>query len=168
MIEGPGHIPLNEIETNIMLEKKLCNGAPFYVLGPITTDIAPGYDHITAAIGGAMAAKAGADFLCYVTPAEHLCLPTAEDVRQGVIATRLAAHVADVASGSESAQKWDARMGQARKNLDWDAQAELAIDPELVMEIRSKNPSAETEACTMCGKFCAVKGIREYLSVSND
>ncbi|MFC1718564.1 phosphomethylpyrimidine synthase ThiC, partial [Candidatus Poribacteria bacterium] len=168
MIEGPGHIPLNEIETNIMLEKKLCNGAPFYVLGPITTDIAPGYDHITAAIGGAIAGKAGADFLCYVTPAEHLCLPTAEDVRQGVIATRIAAHVADVAKGSESAQKWDARMGQARKDLDWDTQAELAIDPELVMEIRSKKPSAETEACTMCGKFCAVKGIREYLSVSND
>ena len=168
MIEGPGHIPLNEIETNIMLEKKLCNGAPFYVLGPITTDIAPGYDHITAAIGGAMAAKAGADFLCYVTPAEHLCLPTAEDVRQGVIATRIAAHVADVAKCSASAQEWDAHMGRARKNLDWDAQAKLAIDPELVMEIRDKKPSADTEVCTMCGKFCAMKGIREYLTVSSD
>ena len=168
MIEGPGHVPLNEIETNIMLEKKLCNGAPFYVLGPITTDIAPGYDHITAAIGGAIAGKAGADFLCYVTPAEHLCLPTAEDVRQGVIATRIAAHVADVAKGSKSAQEWDKCMGQARKELDWEAQARLAIDPDLVTEIRGSKPSAETEACTMCGKFCAVKGIREYLSVSDD
>lgn len=168
MIEGPGHVPLNEIETNIMLEKKLCNGAPFYVLGPITTDIAPGYDHITAAIGGAIAGKAGADFLCYVTPAEHLCLPTAEDVRQGVIATRIAAHVADVAKGSKSAQEWDNCMGRARKELDWEAQARLAIDPELVTEIRGSKPSAETEACTMCGKFCAVKGIREYLSVSDD
>ena len=168
MIEGPGHIPLNEIETNVMLEKKLCNGAPFYVLGPITTDIAPGYDHITSAIGGAMAAKAGADFLCYVTPAEHLCLPTAEDVKQGVIASRIAAHVADLAKGSGSAHEWDGNMGMARKNLDWNAQTELAIDPELVTEIRGKNPSADTEACTMCGKFCAMKGIREYLSVTRD
>ena len=168
MIEGPGHIPLNEIETNIMLEKKLCDGAPFYVLGPITTDIAPGYDHITAAIGGAVAGKAGADFLCYVTPAEHLCLPTPEDVRQGVIATRIAAHVADVAKGDKSAQEWDACMGKARKKLDWDAQAKLAIDPELVMEIRSKKPSGDTEACTMCGEFCAMKGIREYFLVTGD
>ena len=168
MIEGPGHIPLNEIETNIMLQKKLCNGAPFYVLGPITTDIAPGYDHITAAIGGAVAGKAGADFLCYVTPAEHLCLPTAEDVRQGVIATRIAAHVADVAKGAKSAQEWDASMGKARKNLDWDAQAKLAMDPELVMEVRDQKPSTETEACTMCGEFCAMKGIREYFSVATD
>jgi phosphomethylpyrimidine synthase len=163
MIEGPGHIPLDEIEMNVMLEKKLCKGAPFYVLGPITTDIAPGYDHITSAIGGAIAAKAGADFLCYVTPAEHLCLPTVGDVRQGVIAARIAAHVADLAKGSKAAHEWDATMGKARKSLDWDAQAELAIDPELVMEIRSKNPSADTEACTMCGKFCAMKGVKEYL-----
>jgi len=163
MIEGPGHIPLDEIETNVMMEKKLCNGAPFYVLGPITTDIAPGYDHITSAIGGAMAAKAGADFLCYVTPVEHLCLPTAEDVRQGVMAARIAAHIADLAKGSKTAHQWDANMGRARKNLNWDAQAEMAIDPELVIEIRSKNPPADTGTCTMCGKFCAMKGVKEYL-----
>ena len=163
MIEGPGHIPLDEIETNIMLEKKLCNGAPFYVLGPITTDIAPGYDHITSAIGGAIAAKAGADFLCYVTPMEHLCLPTAEDVKQGVIAAKIAAHVADLTKGSKAAREWDAKMGKARKNLDWNAQAEAAIDPELVTQVRGKNPSADTETCTMCGEFCAMKGLREYL-----
>jgi phosphomethylpyrimidine synthase len=164
MIEGPGHVPLNEIETNILLEKKLCNGAPFYVLGPLVTDIAPGYDHITAAIGAAIAGKAGADFLCYVTPAEHLCLPTLEDVKQGVIASKIAAHVADLAKGIKSAHEWDAKMGKARKNLDWEAQAELAIDPELVIETRGKNPSSEKEACTMCGKFCAMKGVREYLA----
>jgi phosphomethylpyrimidine synthase len=164
MIEGPGHVPLNEIEANVMLEKKLCNGAPFYVLGPLTTDIAPGYDHITSAIGGALAGKAGADFLCYVTPAEHLCLPTLEDVKQGVIASKIAAHVADLAKGIKSAHQWDAKMGKARKNLDWNAQAELAIDPELVIETRAKNPSSEKEACTMCGKFCAMKGVREYLA----
>ena len=164
MIEGPGHVPLNEIEANILLEKKLCNGAPFYVLGPLVTDIAPGYDHITAAIGAAVAGKAGADFLCYVTPAEHLCLPTLEDVKQGVIASKIAAHVADLAKGIKSAYEWDANMGKARKNLDWEAQAELAIDPELVIETRAKNPSSEKEACTMCGKFCAMKGVREYLA----
>ncbi len=164
MIEGPGHIPLDEIEANVWLEKKLCNGAPFYVLGPITTDIAPGYDHITAAIGGAMAAKAGADFLCYVTPSEHLCLPTVEDVREGVIASRIAAHVADLARGYKAAHKMDADMGRARKNLDWDAQAELAIDPELFKIRRAESPSSDTEVCTMCGEFCAMKGIREYLS----
>lgn len=168
MIEGPGHVPLNEVETNIILQKKLCNGAPFYVLGPITTDIAPGYDHITSAIGGAIAGKAGADFLCYVTPAEHLCLPSAEDVRQGVIATRIAAHVADVAKGSKTAQDWDASMGQARKDLDWDAQARLAIDPELVKDVRSRKPSADTEVCTMCGEFCAMKGIKEYFLMDSD
>jgi len=167
MIEGPGHVPLNEIEANILLEKKLCNGAPFYVLGPLVTDIAPGYDHITAAIGAAVAGKAGADFLCYVTPAEHLCLPTLEDVKQGVIASKIAAHVADLAKGIKSAHEWDAKMGKARKNLDWEAQAELAIDPELVIETRAKNPSSEKEACTMCGKFCAMKGVREYLSNSH-
>ncbi len=166
MIEGPGHVPLNEIEANIMLEKKLCNGAPFYVLGPLATDIAPGYDHITSAIGGAIAGKAGADFLCYVTPAEHLCLPTIEDVKLGVIASKIAAHIADLAKGIKSALERDANMGKARKNLDWKTQAELSIDPELVMEIRGKNPSSEEDACTMCGKFCAMKGVREYLSTS--
>ncbi len=166
MIEGPGHIPLNEIEANVMMEKKLCNGAPFYVLGPITTDIAPGYDHITAAIGGAIAAKAGADFLCYVTPSEHLCLPTVDDVREGVIASRIAAHVADLARGYKAAHKMDADMGRARKNLDWDSQAQLAMDPELVRIRRSESPSSDTEACTMCGEFCAMKGIREYLASS--
>lgn len=166
MVEGPGHIPLNEIEANIMLEKKLCNGAPFYVLGPITTDIAPGYDHITSAIGGAIAAKAGADFLCYVTPSEHLCLPNIDDVRDGVIASRIAAHVADLAKGLKAAHEWDARMGKARKDLDWDAQAELAIDYEMVKARRGENPSSETEACTMCGEFCAMKGIKEYLDAA--
>jgi len=163
MIEGPGHVPLNEVEANILLEKKLCNGAPFYVLGPITTDIAPGYDHITGAIGGAIAAKAGADFLCYVTPSEHLCLPTLEDVKQGVIASRIAAHVADLAKGIKSAHEWDTRMGKARKNLDWAAQADLSIDPELVRSRKSES-SSDKEACTMCGKYCAMKGVREYLS----
>lgn len=164
MIEGPGHVPLNEIEANILLEKKLCNGAPFYVLGPITTDIAPGYDHITAAIGGALAGKAGADFLCYVTPAEHLCLPSIEDVKLGVIASKIAAHVADLTKGIKSAIERDAKMGKARKNFDWNAQAELSIDPQLVLETRAKNPSSDNEACTMCGKFCAMKGVREYLA----
>lgn len=163
MIEGPGHVPLNEIEANVLLEKKLCNGAPFYVLGPIVTDIAPGYDHITSAIGGAIAAKAGADFLCYVTPAEHLCLPTVEDVKLGVISAKIAAHAADIAKGIKSAKDLDMRMGKARKDLDWKLQSELSIDPEIVVSIREKNPSSETEACTMCGKFCAMKGVREYL-----
>lgn len=164
MIEGPGHVPINEIEANILLEKKLCNGAPFYVLGPLVTDVAPGYDHITSAIGGAIAGKAGADFLCYVTPAEHLCLPTLEDVREGVIASKIAAHVADLAKGIKSAHDWDAKMGKARKELDWVTQTELAIDPELVTEVRGKHPSSDDEVCTMCGKFCAMKGVREYLS----
>jgi len=164
MIEGPGHVPINEIEANILLEKKLCNGAPFYVLGPLVTDVAPGYDHITAAIGAAIAGKAGADFLCYVTPAEHLCLPTLEDVREGVIASKIAAHVADLAKGIKSAHDWYAKMGKARKELDWVTQTELAIDPELVMEVRGKHPSSDDEVCTMCGKFCAMKGVREYLA----
>jgi phosphomethylpyrimidine synthase len=166
MIEGPGHVPINEIEANILLEKKLCNGAPFYVLGPLVTDVAPGYDHITSAIGGAIAGKAGADFLCYVTPAEHLCLPTLDDVREGVIASKIAAHVADLAKGIKSAHEWDAKMGKARKELDWTAQSELSIDPELVTEIRGKHPSSDDEVCTMCGKFCAMKGVREYLANS--
>jgi phosphomethylpyrimidine synthase len=163
MVEGPGHVPINEIEANILLEKKLCNGAPFYVLGPLVTDIAPGYDHITSAIGAAIAGKAGADFLCYVTPAEHLCLPTLDDVKQGVIASKIAAHVADLAKGIKSAHEWDANMGKARKNLDWNAQTELAIDPELVMETRKNHPSSDKDTCTMCGKFCAMKGVKEYL-----
>ena len=164
MIEGPGHVPLNEIEANILLEKKLCNGAPFYVLGPITTDIAPGYDHITSAIGGAVAAKAGADFLCYVTPSEHLCLPTIEDVKNGVIASRIAAHVADLAKGLKSAHEWDSKMGKARKELDWEAQANLSIDPELVKARRGEGSASDKEVCTMCGQFCAMKGVREYLA----
>ena len=164
MIEGPGHVPLNEIEANMLLEKKLCNGAPFYVLGPLATDIAPGYDHITSAIGGALAARAGADFLCYVTPAEHVCLPTLEDVRQGVIASRIAAHVADLAKGSKAAHDWDAKMSKARKDLDWDVQVELAIDPEMISTRRSEHIPEDMDACTMCGKFCAVKGLKKYFS----
>jgi len=130
MIEGPGHMPLNEIIPNMLLEKKLCHGAPFYVLGPLVTDVAPGYDHITSAIGGAIAAASGADFLCYVTPAEHLRLPTLEDMKEGIIASRIAAHAADIAKGVPGARQWDDQMGEARRNLDWQKMFELALDPE--------------------------------------
>jgi phosphomethylpyrimidine synthase len=157
MVEGPGHVPLNQIRTNIQLQKRLCNNAPFYVLGPLVTDVAPGYDHITSAIGGAIAAEAGADFLCYVTPGEHLRLPGPEDVRQGVIAARIAAHAADIAKGLPGAMAWDVAMSGARKNLDWEKQINLSIDPEYTRTIREQgNPPAD-ETCTMCGEFCAMK-----------
>ncbi len=163
MVEGPGHVPINEIKTNIQLQKKLCHNAPFYVLGPVVTDVAPGYDHISAAIGGALAASFGADFLCYVTPAEHLGLPGIEDVREGVIAARIAAHAADVAKGIQGASEWDKRMAIARKNLDWKTQIELAIDPEKAKRFREDKNSPEEETCTMCGEFCAMKFISEFL-----
>ena len=163
MVEGPGHVPLNQIQANMTLAKSLCHNAPFYVLGPLVTDIAPGYDHITSAIGGAIAATAGADFLCYVTPAEHLGLPTVEDVTEGVIAARIAAHAADLAKGMPSALEWDNKMAEARKELDWKRQIELSINPDKAIKIRQARNDDSQECCTMCGKFCAYKIVSEYL-----
>ncbi len=157
MIEGPGHVPIKEIEANVQLEKSLCNGAPFYVLGPLPTDIAPGYDHITAAIGGAIAASAGADFLCYVTPGEHLRLPTLEDVKEGVIASRIAAHIADIAKGVPGAFDKDILMAKYRNEFDWDGQVSISIDPDKAGAYLEKSESASEEGCTMCGEFCAIK-----------
>ncbi len=159
MIEGPGHVPMDQIETNIRIQKNLCQGAPFYVLGPLVTDIAPGYDHITSAIGGAMAAFYGADFLCYVTPAEHLRLPTLQDVKNGVIASRIAAHAADLARHRKDAWQMDQKMAIARRNLDWNTQIDCAIDPELAREMRRSAPPSDENVCSMCGKFCAIKGL---------
>jgi len=163
MIEGPGHVPLNQIEANILLEKQLCQGAPFYVLGPLVTDIAAGYDHIACAIGGALAGMAGADFLCYVTPSEHLKLPTPEDVREGIIASRIAAHAADLARGNKQAWEQDRQMALARKALDWEKQIGLCLDPEKARRMRAESHPSESEVCTMCGQFCAIKMIREFL-----
>ena len=163
MIEGPGHVPLNQIQTNIQLQKRLCHGAPFYVLGPLVTDIAPGYDHITCAIGGAIAAAAGADFLCYVTPSEHLCLPNVQDVRDGVIATRIAAHAADIAKGVKGAMAKDIAMAKCRKKLDWEGQFALAMDPDKAREYRANSPVSDHGACTMCGEFCAYKLMDDAL-----
>jgi len=165
MVEGPGHLPLNQIETNVQLEKAICKGAPFYVLGPLVTDIAAGYDHITGAIGGAIAAAAGTDFLCYVTPAEHLSLPDPEDVRQGVIASRIAAHAGDIAKGVKGTEQWDRKMSVARKKLDWEEQARLSLDPERSRQVHSKHSSAGT-ACSMCGEFCAMELVDKYLGLS--
>lgn len=163
MIEGPGHVPLNEVVSNMQIEKKLCHGAPFYVLGPIVTDIAPGYDHITSAIGGALAATYGADFLCYVTPAEHLRLPDQDDMKEGIIATRIAAHAADVAKGIPNAIDWDNKMSHARKQLDWEKMFDLAIDPEKARAYRASSQPIDKDVCTMCGDLCAVKRSREIL-----
>ncbi len=157
IIEGPGHVPLNQIKVNMEMEKILCNGAPFYILGPLVTDIAPGYDHITSAIGGAMAGAAGADFLCYVTPSEHLQLPTQQDVFDGVIASKIAAHAADIAKGVPGAIARDRQMSVARKNLDWETQAKFAINPEKVLEIMESKRLSEGDACTMCGELCSLK-----------
>jgi phosphomethylpyrimidine synthase len=157
MIEGPGHMPLNQIAANMELQKRLCNNAPFYVLGPLVTDIAPGYDHITSAIGGAIAAAAGADFLCYVTPAEHLRLPTVEDVKEGVIAARIAAHAGDIARGARNARDWDDNMAKARKKLDWKAQCDLAIDPETAKRRRAETNPEDDSVCTMCAALCSIK-----------
>ena len=162
MVEGPGHVPFDQIAANMKLEKRLCHNAPFYVLGPLVTDIAPGYDHITAAIGGTMAAISGADFLCYVTPAEHLALPTLQDVHDGVIVSRIAAHAADMVKGVAGAREWDLEMARARKVLDWDRQMELAIDPSLARSKRSARNKSGEEACSMCGEYCAVKMIAKY------
>lgn len=164
MVEGPGHVPLDQVEANILLQKRLCHNAPFYVLGPIVTDIAPGYDHISGAIGGAIAARAGADFLCYLTPAEHLALPDVEDVKQGVIAARIAGHAADIVKGVPGAIEWDLEMAKARENLDWEKQFELAIDPETARKYREeRKPRKDEETCTMCGKLCSIKRVHEYL-----
>ena len=164
MIEGPGHVPLHQIEANILLQKRLCHGAPFYVLGPLVTDIAPGYDHIACAIGGAIAAAAGADFLCYVTPSEHLRLPTVEDVREGVMAARLAAHAGDIAKGVPGALERDIRMARARKRLDWEGQFAEALDPARARRLRAESGVAEHGACTMCGEFCAYKVMDEAMA----
>jgi phosphomethylpyrimidine synthase len=157
MIEGPGHVPINQIEANILLQKRLCHGAPFYVLGPLVTDIAPGYDHITSAIGGAIAGTAGADFLCYVTPSEHLRLPTVEDVKEGVIASKIAAHAADIAKGVKGAMNRDIQMAKARKALNWDEQIRLSVDPEKARLLRESSLPSDKEVCTMCGSLCAIK-----------
>lgn len=155
IIEGPGHVPLDQVVANVVIEKQICDGAPFYLLGPLTTDIAPGHDHITAAIGGAVAAAAGADFLCYVTPAEHLCIPDVEDVRAGVIAARIAAHSADIAKGLPGAIERDRQMSIYRRDLDWEGMMSMAIDPEGARKRVSL--SSDRETCTMCGELCAVK-----------
>jgi phosphomethylpyrimidine synthase len=162
MIEGPGHVPINQIETNMVLQKRLCNDAPFYVLGPIVTDIAPGYDHITSAIGGALAGYYGADFLCYVTPSEHLGLPTPQDVRDGVIVTKIAAHAADLARGSEKAFARDKAMATYRKALDWKGQIKCAIDPDKIRQFR-KERNLSDDVCSMCGEFCSMKRMKDYL-----
>ncbi len=163
MIEGPGHVPLNEIISNMQLQKKLCHGAPFYVLGPLVTDIAPGYDHITSAIGGALAAAHGADFLCYVTPAEHLRLPDLDDMKEGIIASRIAAHAADIARGLPGAMDWDNAMSKARHDLDWKKQIDLAIDPEKAKRYRDSAKLLDDDVCSMCGEFCAIKRSNRVL-----
>jgi phosphomethylpyrimidine synthase len=157
MVEGPGHVPLNQIATNMKIQKTLCKEAPFYVLGPIVTDLAPGYDHITSAIGGSIAAYSGADFLCYVTPAEHLSLPTIDDVKQGVIASKIAAQSADVALGLKSAWKNEKMMSNARKKLDWDKQFELSFDSKKAKKYRENKPVDDNDMCSMCGEYCALK-----------
>ncbi len=163
MIEGPGHMAMNEIAANMIIEKRLCHGAPFYVLGPLVTDIAPGYDHITSAIGGAIAATNGADFLCYVTPAEHLRLPDLQDMKDGIIASKIAAHSADIAKGVKGARDWDRRMAFARRSLDWEAQFKEAIDPEKAKAYRESSMPEISETCTMCGEMCAVKNMNRIL-----
>ena len=161
MIEGPGHMALNEIAANVTFQKRLCSGAPFYVLGPLVTDSAPGYDHITSAIGGAVAAAAGADFLCYVTPAEHLRLPSLDDVREGIVAAKIAAHAADIAKGLASARRRDDDLSRARAAMDWEGTFALALDPEKPRAYRESSRPAQEDTCTMCGKLCAVRTMKE-------
>jgi phosphomethylpyrimidine synthase len=165
MVEGPGHIPMHQIEANIRIQKTTCRDAPFYVLGPLVTDIAPGYDHLVGAIGGALAAFHGADFLCYVTPSEHLALPTVDDVREGTIASRIAAHAADIARGLDT--DLDLKVAKARKSLDWDTQFNLVVDPEKAKAYRAKRQPAEKRACSMCGDLCAIKIVNDHL-IEND
>lgn len=163
IIEGPGHMALNEIKANMLLEKKLCHGAPFYVLGPIVTDIAPGYDHITSAIGGALAASCGADFLCYVTPAEHLRLPNLEDVKEGIIASKIAAHAGDIAKNIPGARNWDNEMSKARQELNWNKMFELSIDPEKARRYRKESSPEHEDSCTMCGKMCSMRNMNKIM-----
>lgn len=163
MIEGPGHMPLDQIAANMKIQQTICKGAPFYVLGPLVTDIAPGYDHITAAIGGAIAAASGASFLCYVTPAEHLKLPDVNDVKEGIIASKIAAHAADIAKGIKGAKEWDKKMSQARKKLDWEEMFNLSIDPEKARRYRAMAKPEKEDTCSMCGNFCAVKNMNRIL-----
>ena len=164
MVEGPGHIPANEVERNIKMQKSLCNEAPFYVLGPLVTDIAPGYDEIVSAIGGTLAGLAGADYLCYVTPSEHLGLPNREEVKRGVIASKIAAHAVNIAKYGTRASNWDYKMDIARKNLNWEEMINLSIDPELAREVHYRNGAKESdEVCSMCGEFCAIKLLKDAL-----
>jgi phosphomethylpyrimidine synthase len=163
IIEGPGHMPLDQIAANMKIQQTICKGAPFYVLGPLVTDITPGYDHITAAIGGAVAAAAGAAFLCYVTPAEHLRLPDEADVKEGIIAARIAAHAADIAKGIRGAKDWDHKMSDARKRLDWETMFQLAIDPEKARRYRASSKPEKEDTCSMCGNFCAMKNMNRIL-----
>lgn len=163
IIEGPGHMSLADVQANMLLERRLCDDAPFYVLGPIVTDIAPGWDHLTSAIGGAVAAASGAAFLCYVTPAEHLRLPTFEDMREGIMAARVAAHAGDVAKGIPGARELDDRMSEARRNLDWEGMFALAIDPEKARRYRAESKPEREDTCTMCGAMCAVRNVNEIL-----
>jgi len=163
IIEGPGHVPLHQVALNMQIQKEICKGAPFYVLGPLVTDIAMGYDHIAGAIGGAVAGAAGADFLCYVTPAEHIRLPNVEDVRDGVIASKIAAHAADIAKGIPSAMDRDNRMARCRKALDWEGQAALSFNPERVRRWRAEVPPSDSEVCSMCGEFCAIRTVERAL-----
>lgn len=165
MVEGPGHMPLDQIATNVQLEKLVCKGAPFYVLGPLVTDVGAGYDHITAAIGGAIAAAYGADYLCYVTPSEHLSLPDANDVREGVLATRLAAHAGDIVKGVKGALDWDLKMSLARKNLDWQEQIKLSLDPGRATKVRAQHDTSGS-GCSMCGQYCAMELVAQYLSTA--
>ena len=165
MIEGPGHVPLDQIKKNIILEKKICHGAPFYCLGPLVTDVASGYDHISSAIGGAVACGFGADFLCYVTPSEHLRHPSVEDVKEGVVASRIAAHAADIVKGIKSAKDWDKKMSEARKKRDWKKQIELSIDPDKARDYRASSKPVLSDVCTMCGKYCSIKLMEECLRV---
>ncbi len=163
IIEGPGHMPLNQIEANMKIQQTICKGAPFYVLGPLVTDVAPGYDHITAAIGGAIAAASGAAFLCYVTPAEHLRLPDINDVKEGIIASKIAAHAADIAKGIPYAADWDYQMSKARKELDWEEMFRLCMDPEKARRYREEAKPEKEDTCSMCGNFCAVKNMNRIL-----
>jgi phosphomethylpyrimidine synthase len=164
IVEGPGHIPLDQIKTNVEIEKSICKGAPFYVLGPIVTDIAPGYDHIVAAIGGAIAGSYGADFLCYVTPSEHIALPSIEEVKEGILMTKMAAHIADLTKRREIASIDDYKISKARADFNWDKQYDFALDPKKLKEIRNQRmPKEDLDSCTMCGEFCAIKILKKYL-----
>ena len=164
MVEGPGHVPLDQVEANMKVQQSICQGAPFYVLGPIVTDVAPGYDHITSAIGGAIAAASGASFLCYETPAEHLRLPNVDDVKEGIMASKIAAHAADIAKGVKGAMDWDNQMAAARQKLDWEKQFELALDPEKARRYRAESTPEREDTCTMCGKMCSVRNMNAVLA----